>query len=159
VNAGGRPVHLVHRKERFEHAWKETDEPTLALGVTGGDGPALRQYGSRGRRHERDPVHFAFHLRVDQCQEPVGLIARFTFGTRADAVVGQPDLFTLDGPSNVGLELGDESKRNVAPGVSSLLNALGNGKAYLFHARLKETQPTVRGGQFSRAVNVLVEFR
>jgi type 1 fimbria pilin len=108
---------------------------------------------------ERATPWVAFHLRVDQCQEPVGLIARFTFGTRADAVVGQPDLFTLDGPSNVGLELGDESKRNVAPGVSSLLNALGNGKAYLFHARLKETQPTVRGGQFSRAVNVLVEFR
>lgn len=100
-----------------------------------------------------------FHLRVDQCQEPVGLVARFTFGTTADGVIGQPDLFTLDGPTNVGLELGDENKRNVAPGASTLLNALGTGKAYTFHARLRETQPTVRGGSFSRAVNVLVEFR
>ena len=101
----------------------------------------------------------AFNLRVDQCQEPVGLVARFTFGTAADGVIGQPDLFSLEGPSNVGLQLADENKRTVAPGVSARLNALGSGKAYLFHARLKETQPTVRGGNFSRAVNVLVEFR
>jgi type 1 fimbria pilin len=101
----------------------------------------------------------AFNLRVEQCQEPVGLVAQFTFGTKADGVAGQPDLFSLEGPTNVGLELGDEYKRNVSPGVPSRLNALGSGKAYTFHARLRETQATVRGGMFSRAVNVLVEFR
>jgi type 1 fimbria pilin len=121
--------------------------------------PAWRQRRPGGRSHECDPIHLAFNLRVEQCQEPVGLVAQFTFGTKADGVAGQPDLFTLDGPTNVGLELGDEYKRNVSPGVPSRLNALGSGKAYTFHARLRETQATVRGGMFSRAVNVLVEFR
>lgn len=100
-----------------------------------------------------------FYLRVEQCEEPVGLVARFTFGSSADAVIGQPDLFTLVGPKNVGLELADENEKNIAPGVSDQFNALGTGKVYTFNARLRETQPTVRGGSFSRGVNVLVEFR
>jgi type 1 fimbria pilin len=107
---------------------------------------------------ERATPWIPFHLRVEHCQEPVGLVARFIFGTKADGVPGQPDLFTLDGPTNVGLELGDENKKNVAPGAQTQANALGTGRAYTFHARLRETQPTVRGGDFSRAVNVLVEF-
>lgn len=100
----------------------------------------------------------AFHLRVEQCQEPVGLVAKFTFGDPSDAVVGQPDLFTLDGPENVGLELGDENEKNIAPGAETRFNALGTGGIYTFNARLREIRPTVRGGRFSRGVRVLVEF-
>lgn len=149
---------FVHRKERFEHARNEPDDSAMV--VRGGcvGGPRCRQDGFGRCRHERDALRVAFHLRVEQCQEPVGLVAKFTFGDPSDAVAGQPDLFTLDGPENVGLELADENEKNIAPGAGTRFNALGNGEIYTFNARLREIRPTVRGGHFSRRVRVLVEF-
>jgi hypothetical protein len=35
---------------------------------------------------------------------------------------------------------------------------VGTGRSYQFNARLRETQPTVRGGEFRRPLLVQVEF-
>lgn len=100
----------------------------------------------------------AFRLRVDHCVDPVGLIARVTFGTRADADTLHADWFSLRGPKNVALELGTKDFKTIAPGVPVEMNALGTGDAYEFHVRLRETRPTVVGGEFSRLVRVQVDY-
>lgn len=100
-----------------------------------------------------------FRLTVQECEEPVGLIADVTFGVGADADPDDPTLYSLSGPENVGLEIGDEDKNTMEPGKTSSFNGLGTGKDYVFNVRLRETKPTVRGGRFSRPVRVTVNFR
>lgn len=102
-----------------------------------------------------------FRLTVKECLEPVGLVAKFVFGSSADADADDPTLFSLSGPDapeNVGLEIGDEDLLAMEPGKERRVNAVGTGKDFVFNVRLKETRPTVRGGRFSRPVTVLVEF-
>ncbi|MDR6937659.1 fimbrial protein [Luteibacter sp. 3190] len=99
-----------------------------------------------------------FKLTVEKCPEPLGMVARFTFGGAGDADADNPDLFRLTGPENVGLELGDANKKTMRPGQLIRMNALGPGEDYEFYARLRETKPTVRGGIVNRDVTVLVDF-
>lgn len=102
-----------------------------------------------------------FRLTVKECLEPIGLVAKFVFGSSADADAVDPTLFSLSGPEapeNVGLEIGDDDHLAFEPGKERRINAVGTGKDYVFNVRLKETRPTVRGGRFSRPVTVLVEF-
>ncbi|HEY4292567.1 fimbrial protein [Luteibacter sp.] len=100
-----------------------------------------------------------FRLTVQECQEPVGMIASFTFGTAADADSSVPDLFSLrGGPANVALEIGDNRKSTIKPGVPARLNALGTGEDFVFNVRMRGTNPSVGGGQFRRPVTVLVNF-
>lgn len=100
-----------------------------------------------------------FRLTVQQCQEPVGMIASFTFGTQGDADSAAPDFFSLPGgPRNVALEIGDSRKNTVKPGVQTRLNALGTGEDFVFNVRMRGTNPSVGGGQFRRPVTVLVDF-
>lgn len=108
---------------------------------------------------ERATPWVPFRLTVEKCAEPVGMIANFTFGTPADAdpVVG--GLFSLSGPENVGLELANDDKKVlIRPGEPFAANALGTGRSYEFNVRLRETRPTVRGGDFHRPVVVQVDF-
>ena len=88
----------------------------------------------------------------------MGLIARITFGNPADADPLHADWFSLKGPKNVALELGTKDFNTIAPGVPVEMNALGTGDAYQFHVRLRETRPTVVGGEFSRLVRVQVDY-
>lgn len=100
-----------------------------------------------------------FHLTVQECAEPVGLVASFTFGNPADADPTVRELFSLSGPRNVGLELAsDDTRTTIQPGVPFLANALGTGKSYDFNVRLRETGSTVRGGAFRRPIVVQVDF-
>ncbi|WP_285403902.1 fimbrial protein [Luteibacter sp. ME-Dv--P-043b] len=100
-----------------------------------------------------------FHLVVQECAEPVGLVASFTFGRAADADPTVSELFSLSGPRNVGLELAsDDTRTTIRPGVPFLANALGTGRSYDFNVRLRETGPTVRGGAFRRPIVVQVDF-
>jgi hypothetical protein len=95
---------------------------------------------------------------VASCSDPVGLLAQFRFGTAGDAEPGHPEWFTLPGPQNVAMELGNKDKRTMAPGQTVPLNALGAGERYDFNVRLRETRDTVRGGAFHRPVRVEVEY-
>jgi len=102
-----------------------------------------------------------FRLRVEECLEPVGMIAKFTFGMPSDADADLPEVFSMagSGSKNVGLELGDEDHRTMEPGKPIQLNALGTGKDFVFAARLRETRPSVEGGgAFVRPVRVQVDF-
>jgi type 1 fimbria pilin len=102
-----------------------------------------------------------FRLTVEECQEPVGMVASFTFGTQADADSDNAEVFSLkgtDAPENVGLEIGDGSRKTIRPGEEARFNALGTGEDFVFNVRLRETKPTVRGGRFQRPVTVLVNF-
>lgn len=109
---------------------------------------------------ERATPWIPFRLTMAECKEPVGMIARFTFGTAADVDPVDPTLFSLpaDGPENVGLELADADKAAILPGRVWRGNAVAAGKSFEFLARLRETRDTVRGGTFTRPVTVLVEF-
>jgi len=102
-----------------------------------------------------------FRLTVKECLEPIGLVAKFVFGSSADTDPDDPTVFSLSGPEapeNVGLEIADEDRLTIEPGKERRVNAVATGKDYVFNVRLKETRPTVRGGRFSRPVTVLVEF-
>ncbi len=99
-----------------------------------------------------------FRLRVKHCSDPVGLIARFTFGGAGDADATHPAWFSLRGPKNVAMELGSKDRQTIAPGVPIEMNALGSGEAYDFNVRLRETKPTVEGGVFSRVIRVQVDY-
>lgn len=102
-----------------------------------------------------------FRLTVENCLEPVGMVAHFTFGTPADADADTPELFSLrgsDAPENVGLEIGDSRRNTIKPGEEVRFNAVGTGEDFVFNVRLRETKPTVRGGRFRRPVTVLVDF-
>jgi len=126
---------------------------------------ACRAAGARlharrgGRGHECDTLCLPFYFRVESCAEPGGMIASFTFGKATDADPVLDELFSLTGPKNVGLEIAsDDTKTTLRPGVPFLVNAVGTGRSYQFNARLRETQPTVRGGEFRRPLLVQVEF-
>lgn len=95
---------------------------------------------------------------MESCSDPVGLVAQFRFGKAGDAEPGNPDWFTLPGPENVAMELGNKDKNTISPGRAVQFNALGTGDRYDFNVRLRETRPTVRGGDFRRPVTVEVEF-
>lgn len=88
----------------------------------------------------------------------MGLIAQFRFGREGDAAPGFPEWFSVAGPENVALELGDKDKRTMPPGMAVQRNGLGTGDRYDFHVRLRETRDTVRGGTFRRPVRVEVEY-
>lgn len=103
-----------------------------------------------------------FHLTVEECAEPVGLVADVTFGTPADADADMPAVFSLPdprAPKNVGLEIADGDRKTIRPGVVASFNAVGSGKDFPFNVRFRETKDTVRGGVVSRPVTVLVNFR
>lgn len=100
-----------------------------------------------------------FHFRVAGCPDPAGLIARFTFGVPGDAAPGHPQWFSVPtGPANVALQLGTSHHGNIAPAAPVSLAALGQGERYTFHARLKQSGSGVRGGRFSRAIRLMVEY-
>lgn len=107
---------------------------------------------------ERATPWEAFHIGVADCKDPGGVIARFTFGEGSDGYGPQKDLFSLNGPRYVGLELGNRDKQNIKPGVSIELDALGTGERFDFFARMREANGTVQAGQFTRPVKVNVEF-
>ncbi|MET0254741.1 MAG: fimbrial protein [Luteibacter sp.] len=103
-----------------------------------------------------------FHLTVEECAEPVGLVANITFGTTADADPYMPEIFSLPGsraPENVGLEIADGDKKTIKPGVLAQFNALGTGKSYPFNVRFRETKMTAGGGVVNRPITVMVDFR
>jgi type 1 fimbria pilin len=148
-------------KERLEHATNEPDDSSLASDADGHGDPDRRRSHFGGRGDERHALHREFRLTVKECLEPIGLVAKFVFGSSADADAVDPTLFSLSGPEapeNVGLEIGDDDHLAFEPGKERRINAVGTGKDYVFNVRLKETRPTVRGGRFSRPVTVLVEF-
>lgn len=99
-----------------------------------------------------------FRLTVEECLEPIGLVASFVFGGPSDADKDDPQLFSLSGPENVGLELGDPDKKTIEPGKEARFNAVGTGKDFVFNVRLRESKPTVRGGTFNRPITVRVDF-
>jgi type 1 fimbria pilin len=101
----------------------------------------------------------AFHIGVADCKDPKGLIAGFTFGVAGDADSVKPELFSLSGPKNVGLELANKDKQNIAPARTIDLPALGSGERFDFFVRMRETRNTVEAGVFTRPVKVDVEFR
>ncbi|HEY4090370.1 MAG TPA: hypothetical protein VGN46_02550 [Luteibacter sp.] len=101
-------------------------------------------------------VPFALHM--ESCSDPVGLAVRFRFGREADAEPGHPGWFSLSGPENVALELGDESKATIAPGHELEKSAVRTGGRYDFNVRLRETRDTVRGGTFRRPITVEVRY-
>jgi len=125
-----------------------------------------RRAGSRQRsaghcRDELDALCLEFRLTVENCLEPVGMVAHFTFGSSADADSDTPELFSLrgnDAPENVGLEIGDSRRNTIKPGEEVRFNAVGTGEDFVFNVRLRESKPTVRGGRFRRPVTVLVDF-
>lgn len=120
---------------------------------------ALPEYNlSNFATPERATPWVPFSLRVGSCSDPVGLVAQFRFGTAGDAEPGHPEWFTLPGPQNVAMELGNKDKRTMAPGQTVSLNALGAGERYDFNVRLRETRDTVGGGVFHRPVRVEVEY-
>ena len=101
-----------------------------------------------------------FKLSVSECKEPVGLVARFTFGTAADADPEAKDLFSMPagGPTHVGLEIANDAKHTIEPGVPYEANALATGKDFTFNVRLRESRYAVGGGKFTRPVTVRVDF-
>lgn len=107
---------------------------------------------------ERATPWVKFNLTTKACEASKGITARFTFGMMGEAIGGEPTLYPLDGPEHVGLELSDKDQKSMEVGKPISFDALGTGEAYLFHARLKETGGTVRGGVFRRGVQVLVDF-
>lgn len=149
---------FVHTKERFEHARNEPDDSAVAVGADGRGNPAWRWGYLGGRGHERNALHLKFNLTTRACEASKGITARFTFGMMGEAIGGEPTLYPLDGPEHVGLELSDKDQKSMEVGKPISFDALGTGEAYLFHARLKETGGTVRGGVFRRGVQVLVDF-
>lgn len=114
----------------------------------------LSNFANPGRTTPWEP----FHLRVENCPDPLGLVAGFTFGTAADADDNR-DWFSLTGPKNVAMELGTATYQTIAPGKIFEMNALGTGGAYQFYVRLRETRLTVEGGEFSRMIKVQVDYR
>ena len=101
-----------------------------------------------------------FKLTVKECKEPLGQIARFTFGSPSDADPDAKALFRMLGssPSHVGLELADEGKKTIEPGKPYEASALPTGESFDFYVRLRETVYSVGGGAFSRPVTVRVDF-
>lgn len=101
-----------------------------------------------------------FKLTVSECREPIGLVARFTFGTASDADPLAKDLFAMpaNGPTHVGIEIANDAKRTIEPGKPYDANALATGKDFIFNVRLRETQYSVGGGSFTRPVTVRVDF-
>ncbi|UPG90358.1 fimbrial protein [Luteibacter aegosomaticola] len=100
-----------------------------------------------------------FHIAVADCSDPKGMIARFTFGVAGDADSAKPELFSLSGPRNVGLELANKDKQNIAPAKPVDMQALATGERFDFYVRMRETRNTVEAGVFTRPVKVDVEFR
>jgi type 1 fimbria pilin len=127
----------------------------------GWHGVFRRHAGRCERRHERHPFRLNFKLRVEECKEPVGQIARFTFGNVSDADPDVSALFRMLGssPTHVGLEIANEKKRTIEPGKPYEANALATGDDFNFHVRLRETLYSVGGGAFTRPVTVRVDFR
>jgi type 1 fimbria pilin len=107
---------------------------------------------------ERATPWVKFRLTTKACEASKGITARFTFGMMGEAIGGEPTLYPLDGPEHVGLELSDKDQKSMEVGKPVSFDALGTGEAYMFHARLRETGGTVRGGDFRRGVQVLVDF-
>jgi type 1 fimbria pilin len=107
---------------------------------------------------ERATPWESFHIGVADCKDPKGMIARFVFGQGSDGYGPQKDLFSLSGPANVGLELGNRDKQNIKPGVAIDLPALATGERFDFFARMREANGTVQAGRFTRPVKVDVEF-
>ncbi|NID16413.1 fimbrial protein [Luteibacter yeojuensis] len=102
----------------------------------------------------------SFRLTVQECLEPVGMIASFTFGAPSDADPDAAQLFSIPrGPQNVALEIADTRKNTIRPGVPVDFNALGTGEDFVFNARMRGTKQPVGAGEFSRPVTVLVDFR
>lgn len=100
-----------------------------------------------------------FHFRVAQCPVPAGLIARFTFGVKADGASSHAQWFSLPGgPEGVAMQLGTSDFKNIAPGEPVSLSALGDGQRYTFHGRLRQTGARVGGGRFSRDLRLMVEY-
>lgn len=116
--------------------------------------------GGCKRRHERHAFRLNFKLRVQECKEPVGQIAQFTFGSASDADADVTGLFRMLGssPSHVGLEIANEKKRTIEPGKPYEANALATGEDFDFYVRLRETLYSVGGGAFTRPVTVRVDF-
>lgn len=113
------------------------------------------------RNADRATAWVNFKLRVEECKEPVGQIARFTFGNVSDADPDVSALFRMLGnsPSHVGLEIANEKRRTIEPGKPYEANALATGDDFNFYVRLRETLYSVGGGAFTRPVTVRVDFR
>jgi type 1 fimbria pilin len=101
-----------------------------------------------------------FKLTVQECKEPVGQIARFTFGNASDADPNAKELFKMLGstPTHVGLEIASASKHTIEPGKPYEANALATGEDFDFFVRLRETLYSVGGGAFTRPVTIRVDF-
>ncbi|HVI56678.1 MAG TPA: fimbrial protein [Luteibacter sp.] len=101
-----------------------------------------------------------FKLTVQDCKEPVGQIARFTFGSATDADPDARDLFRMlgTGPSHVGLEIASAGKHTIEPGKPYEANALATGEDFDFYVRLRETLYSVGAGAFTRPVTIRVDF-
>lgn len=95
---------------------------------------------------------------MKSCTDPVGLAVRFRFGNASDQDSTNKEWFSLSGPTNVAMELGDEGKGTIRPGVEFEKGAVRTGGRYDFNVRLRETRPTVRGGSFERRVTVEVRY-
>lgn len=97
---------------------------------------------------------------MQECKEPVGQIARFTFGSPTDADPVAKQLFKMLGttPAHVGLEIASANKRTIEPGKPYEANALATGEDFDFFVRLRETVYSVGGGAFTRPVTVRVDF-
>jgi type 1 fimbria pilin len=127
----------------------------------------LNQTVSMGRYNLRDfnnadraTPWVPFKLTVSECKEPVGLVARFTFGSTGDADEFASDLFSMPagGPTHVGLQIANEARRSIEPGKSYDANALATGESFQFNVRLRESRYSVGGGTFTRPVTVRVDF-
>lgn len=102
----------------------------------------------------------AFHLAVEQCPDPSGLMTKFTFGQIADADSDLPNVFSMQagGPRNVGIELATAAKATIEPGRPFQTPALGAGKQYDFLVRLRETRPDAQPGVIDRPITVTVDY-
>lgn len=155
---GGRPTPPFRHMEIYDLAFVR---PSCSI-----TSESINQSVDVGRVHlldfdnpDRATPWKGFRLTVEECKEPAGLVADITFGTPADADPVRPDWFSIRGPSNVALEIGDKDKKTMTPGKAVGFPAVGTGEDFVFNVRMRGTRASIGGGEFSRPVTVLVAFR
>jgi len=102
-----------------------------------------------------------FRLVMEQCDDPLHVIADITFGVGADADRSDGDLFALNagGAQGVGIEIQGPGNVPIIPGQMTSLPAIATGQAFDFRARYQRTTASAMAGAANKAVTVTVDFR
>jgi type 1 fimbria pilin len=102
-----------------------------------------------------------FQLVMEQCDDPLHVIADITFGLGSDADRSDGDLFAVNagGAQGVGIEIQGPGNVPIVPGQMTSLPAIATGQAFDFRARYQHTPAAVTAGAANKAVTVTVNFR